>query len=264
MHKKKPTQHQCLFTVFLLLLFGKSILVHAGSADEIQVYTDAINTPGAFGLELHSNYVPVGINQPAYQGDMPAQGTFRETSEFSYGLTNTWELGAYLPIIVNKGNTYVEGGKLRIKFLDHAGENIFYGINTEVGWVPKRSAPNYWNTEIRPILGYRSDNWLTVFNPVMGWALSGQDSWRPSFEPSIKVGRNVGGGYMLGFEHHTDLGTIDNISPLSQQSHVTYLAIDTTKANINFNFGVGHGWTQGSDGWTVKIILGLPVNQWFQ
>jgi hypothetical protein len=261
-------QCECgVFTIFLTMMFFVSAFVpftaRAGGADEIQVYTDAINAPGAFGLELHGNYVPDGISQPAYQGDAPSQDSFRETSEFSYGLTKTWELGAYLPILVHKGDPHVEGGKLRVKFLDHAGENVFYGINTEVGWVSKRSAPNYWNVELRPILGYRNNKWLAVVNPVLGWALSGKGAWQPGFEPSVKLGLNIGDGYMLGFEHYSDLGTFYDISPLNQQGQMTYLVVDTIRSGINFNLGVGHGWTQGSDNWTVKFIVGLPIQQWF-
>lgn len=261
-------QPRCgIFAVFLTLTSVISGFLpkaaFAGGADEIQVYTDAINAPGAFGLELHGNYVPEGISQPAYKGDAPSQDTFRETSEFSYGLSKTWELGAYLPFLMHEGDPHVEGGKLRVKFLDHAGKNVFYGVNTEVGWVSRRSAPNHWNTELRPILGYRDSDWLAVFNPVMGWALSGKGTWQPGLEPSIKLGRSVGNGYMLGFEHHSDLGTLYNVSPLNQQSHVTYLALDTTQAGINFNVGVGRGWTDASDDWTVKMIVGLPINQWF-
>ena len=32
----------------------------ANTEDEIQVYNDAINAPGIFGLEIHSNYVVDG------------------------------------------------------------------------------------------------------------------------------------------------------------------------------------------------------------
>lgn len=75
------------------------------------------------------------------------------------------------------------------------------------------------------------------------------------------MGRNIGNGFMLGLEHHADLGTVYDIAPLAQQSHATYLVLDTTKAGINVNFGVGHGWTGATDDWTVKMIVGLPFNQ---
>lgn len=136
-----------VFVLSMTLLPIGSRDAHGGGADEIQVYTDSINAPGAFGLELHANYVPVGITQAAYGGDLPTHDTFRETSEFSYGVNERWELGAYLPYMERPGQSYVEGGKLRLKFLDHAGENIFYGVNTEVGRISKRSVPNPWNMD---------------------------------------------------------------------------------------------------------------------
>lgn len=71
----------------------------ANTEDEIQVYNDAINAPGKFGLEIHSNYVFDGVQVPAYDGDAPSNGSLRETSEFSYGLSEKWEIGSYLPLL---------------------------------------------------------------------------------------------------------------------------------------------------------------------
>ncbi|MDD1633608.1 MAG: hypothetical protein LUP91_15570, partial [Methylococcaceae bacterium] len=98
----------------------------ANTEDEIQVYNDAINAPGTFGLEIHSNYVIDGIQAPAYKGDAPSNGSFRETSEFSYGLSEKWELGAYLPLLSQGGITRLEGGKLRIKYLQKKDSGFYY------------------------------------------------------------------------------------------------------------------------------------------
>ncbi len=43
---------------------------HAVMIDEIQVYTDDINAPGKFGLELHLNLTLSGRRVPDYPGEI--------------------------------------------------------------------------------------------------------------------------------------------------------------------------------------------------
>ena len=64
--------------------------------DEIQVYTEEMDEPGTFGLELHVNYVPDGRTQPTYEGEMKSNHRLQLTPEFSYGLSRTLEAGLYL------------------------------------------------------------------------------------------------------------------------------------------------------------------------
>jgi hypothetical protein len=251
-----------LRSVLAILISAGSLDSYAGGDDEIQVYTDQINGKGNYGWELHQNWVPTGNNVPEYTGDSPAQGQIRHTSEFSYGLADNWEIGAYLPVLLRNGNVSLEGGKGRIKFLDHLNDRTFYGLNVEYGYDSARSAQNHWNTELRPIIGYRDDNWLVGFNPVVGVSTSGKGAWQPTFEPQIKVAHSVGNGYMLGVEHYADLGAFSRIDPWQQQTQTTYLTLDTIQFKTNFNFGVGHGWTMGSNDLTVKFIVGLPINGW--
>lgn len=256
------TQNKRIF--FGLSLLFCSAIAYAGGDDEIQVYTDQINGKGNFGWELHQNWVPMGKSGAEYAGDSAPQGQFRHTSEFSYGLTDKWEIGAYLPLMLKNGTLNVEGGKGRVKYLDHYNDDVFYGINGEFGYVSYRSEDHHWNAEIRPIIGYRNDTWLLSFNPVVGWATSGQGTWKPTFSPQMKVGRNIGDNVMFGVEHYADFGAISNVDPWHQQGQTTYLALDTVKFNTNFNFGIGHGWTGASNDLTVKFIIGLPVNGWME
>ena len=74
--------------------------------EEMQVYRDEMDTPGQFGLDLHTNYVVSGDNIPAYPGAVSPVHLFRLTPEFSYGLTHSFELGAYLQSDVIYGGGY--------------------------------------------------------------------------------------------------------------------------------------------------------------
>lgn len=255
----------CLKIIVLLIKLSVlsliSSCVMAGGDDEIQVYTDQINGKGNYGWELHQNWVPIGIKDPQYNKDVPPQGQIRHTSEFSYGLTDNLEIGAYVPLLYKDGTLTLEGGRGRIKYLTHYDESVFYGLNIEYGYASIRSDENHWATEMRPILGYRDEEWLLSLNPNVEFSTSGKDAWKPAFAPQIKVSKNIGAGIMLGVEHYADFGSMTT-TDMRQQGHVTYLALDTIKFNTNFNLGVGHGWSGETNDLVVKFIIGLPINGW--
>jgi len=61
-----------------MLLAGMPAPVIA-APEEIQVYTDDINAPGEFGLELHVNYVLEGPRAPVYAGQVPTNHVLQVT-----------------------------------------------------------------------------------------------------------------------------------------------------------------------------------------
>lgn len=232
--------------------------VRAASNDEIQVYDDAINTPGQWGLDTHINYVASGIQTPAWPGDAPSNHSLRVTPEFSYGLTSQWELGAYLPLLkTGDGTGYLEGGKLRAKYIaPSAGQAFYWGLNQELGWVSLRSAEQHWNMEIRPILGYRTARWNLTLNPIVELGLSGPGAPVANFSPAARASYAVDEALSVGVEHYAELGQFSHLAPYEQQSQATYLVMDAEAGGYAFDFGVGRGWTGASDRWTVKGIIG--------
>jgi len=118
----------------------------AALQDEIQVYTDDINKPGEAGLELHVNTTPRGRTTPDYPGEITPERGVRFTPEFSYGLTDGWEAGFYLPALRTPNGEYdVAGAKLRLKWLpvrgDEARGGWFAGGNLELSRLAK-NIPN--------------------------------------------------------------------------------------------------------------------------
>ena len=145
--------------------------------DEIQVYTEELNDPGEFGVELHVNYVPSGAKTPSYPGEMPSHHMLQVTPEFSYGLAKTLEAGLYVPVaIAPNGNLYQNGARLRLKYIAPRGEDdaFFWGLNTEIGYFARRVSESYWALELRPIIGYRSRDWLFSLNPILDVDVKGQ------------------------------------------------------------------------------------------
>ena len=174
--------------------FGFTGSAALAAPDEIQVYTEEMNDPGEFGLELHVNYAIEGAKAPAYAGEMMSHHRLQVTPEFSYGITKALEGGLYLPVAMGPdGNAYGNGLRFRLKFIAprEDGERFFWGLNTEIGYSPRRVSESYWGMELRPIAGYRGGDWLVSFNPILDMALSNNVSREPNFEPGLKVTRKA-------------------------------------------------------------------------
>ena len=223
----------------------------AALSDEIQVYTDDINAPGEFGLELHINTTPKGRRVPDYPGEVVPNHGLRMTSEFSYGLTKTWEAGLYIPTNRDpSGNVSVAGAKLRLKWLpirpaaDEAG--WFVGANGELSRLQQKFSQSRDAFELRIMNGYRDETWLLAMNPVFGWNLSkGYRNGAPDFSLQFKATRKVSETVALGAEYYSDLGTTSHIVPASEQSHTLFAVADIEFQGWSLNFGVGRGLTSG-------------------
>lgn len=238
----------------------------AGSAalaapDEIQVYTEEMDDPGAFGLELHANYAISGTRTPSYEGEMPGRHVLQTTPEFSYGLSKTWEAGLYLPFALSPdGNLYNNGLRLRMKYMAprSEGENLFWGLNTEMGYSTRRVAESYWGMEIRPIVGYRDAVWLLSFNPILNLNLSDNVTRAPQFEPALKITHSAGEGLQAGFEYYGEYGPLHQFFPADQRSHSLFAVMDVARGNLDVNFGFGRGFVANPDKWVAKAIIAFP------
>jgi len=221
--------------------------------DEIQVYTDDVNAPGERGIELHVNTTPSGRSAPGYPGEVPTHHGLRITPELSWGLAPDVDWGLYLPFVRSgEGTDYFAGPRFRLKWMPlRSKPGYFAGVNVELSFVERRFEEARRTAEIRPIVGYRNDDWLVSFNPIVGTDLAGPQKGVLTFAPAFKIARSAGGGYALGAEYYAELGRLSHFAPSSEQSHVLYFVLDTQTVN----FGVGRGLNGASDRWTVKAIF---------
>jgi hypothetical protein len=232
--------------------------------DEIQVYDDGLNAPGKFGLELHLNHTIDGRITPDYPGDVPPGGATRITGEFSYGLGHGFEAGLYLDSVVDKtGKYYFAGPKLRLKWIGKAAPvtaerpgGWFYGLNVELGRLASRFDDARPSMEVRPILGWRSRDWLIAFNPILEFGFGGSEGATPAFSPAAKVARRVGDDVFLGLEAYRDVGSFGGFNRFGDQATYLFLTLDVGRGPLPFNFGIGRGFN-GADSWTVKAIFEL-------
>lgn len=246
------------------LACAMAFAAHAELSDEIQVYTDDINAPGEFGLEMHVNTTPKGRSAPEYAGEVTPNHGWRLTPEFSYGISRDWEAGLYLPSSRDsRGDTQLAGAKLRLKWLPLRPEGAsgwFAGANAELSRLKQRFSQSRSTAELRVMTGWRDSLWLVAANPVFGWNLSdGLRSRTPELSLGTKVSRTVAPDFALGAEYYTDLGTGRHVQWSSRQSQTLYAVIDAKVRSIDLNFGVGRGLTGAADKWTAKAIFGIPL-----
>jgi len=236
---------------------------HAALIDEVQVYTDDINAPGEFGLELHLNTTPKGRSTPDYPGEVVPHHGWRLTPEFSWGIAPNWEAGLYLPASRDaNGNTELAGAKVRLKWLPvkpAEGEaGWFFGANGELSRLKERFSQSRTSAELRIMSGWRNSDWLVAVNPVFGWSLSdGLRSSTADLSFGTKIARTVAPGIALGIEYYADAGTTSHPT-LRDQAQTLYGAIDAELGKWSINFGVGRGLTHSADKLTVKTIVGVP------
>ncbi|MGZ5200182.1 MAG: hypothetical protein ACXWC4_10475 [Telluria sp.] len=228
--------------------------------EEIQVYMNEMGRPGEFGLDVHTNYVTSGATDPDYPGAQGSRHALRVTPEFSYGLTRTLELGAYILGSRDAGGNYDIGGeKLRLKFIPTAPEDpFFYGANLEIGRVDHRFDQNPWNGELKGIVGYRGPRWTVAFNANFDFKVSGPEPSPATLELAGKIGYAISDSTQVGIESYNGMGEVRRLGKLGSQEQTTYAVVDTSVRGWDLNLGVGRGYKAASDRWVLKAIIGVP------
>lgn len=255
-------RQRSLWLSSVLLVSG--LLLSGGlqaAPDEIQVYTEEMDETGEFGLELHANYVPDGARESEYEGQSPTHHMLQLTPEFSYGINPNWEAGLYLPVAREEGGQwYGNGLRLRMKYMASrdAEQKMFWGLNTEFGYSNPRVAESEWGMEIRPIIGYRTDEWLVSFNPILNMDLSNDASRKPHFEPALKVTHKLREGVDAGLEYYGEYGFFHDMVPATERVNYLFAVVDVALHDYDFNIGVGRGDSNASDTWIAKAIMAFP------
>jgi len=233
--------------------------------EEIQVYMDEMNARGGYGLDLHLNYVPVGRPADAdWLGEEASKRRLRITPEWSYGLTSSIELGAYLPLmeVVPGRGLEIGGVKGRIKFIapHKKGSSFFWGLNFELGRVRRGLDINPWNSELKAIAGWRRGKVTLAANANFDFVVSGPKPAPGSFQLATKAAYELRPGFAVGIESYNDLGNTHGLRLNGHGDHMTFLAIDKKLGRFDLNFGVGRGYGAPEDKWVVKAIVGIPID----
>jgi hypothetical protein len=245
----------------LCLLLLPVAPAHAALPDEIQVYTDDINAPGEFGLEVHINTAPRGQRNAAWAGEVKNDHSLFITPELSWGLTDTMDAGIYLPTARDSasGNFYAAGAKGRFKWLPIRGNEItggaFAGLNLELARVAHRFEQYRSSAELRAMLGWRTPEWLLAVNPVLSWDLSDGAERRTGYGFGMKASRELGKGIAAGLEYYTDQGKLGQRQAWNQQDNKLFVVLDIDRKPWGFNVGVGKGLSKETEKLTLKGIV---------
>jgi hypothetical protein len=247
-----------------LLLVPLGAAAHAAD-EEIQVYMDEMNPSGGYGLDLHLNYVPKGRHADVdFAGEEASAHRLRLTPEFSYGLTDHLELGAYLPLteIDGRGHFELGGIKGRVKFIapHRPGCHFFWGANFELGHVRRRLDINPWNAELKGIGGWRKGPLTLAANLNFDFVVSGPAPAPATFEIAIKTAYQLKPGFSIGFESYNDLGDTHRLRLDGNGNRHLFAVIDKNLGRFDLNFGVGYGYGPPDDRWVVKAIVGISID----
>jgi hypothetical protein len=171
-------------------------------------------------------------------------------------MTPWWELGAYAPYAVTRDGSFEPGGaKLRTLFATPRAHErtFFYGLNTELSWSRPQFSDTRWNVEMRPIIGIRVAPIEFIVNPIVDFPLGDRTTF--DFAPAARLGWILSETWTVALEHYTDLGPIDRLQPVGRQLHELFAVVDYSGQPGDVNFGVGRGFTEASDDWTIKAII---------
>lgn len=253
----------CAFAIAGLCLFSALLPAGASAAqEEIQVYLDEFTDPGQFGLDLHTNYVASG-NQDAGAFAQPTVHQFRITPEFSYGISQHWDMAAYFLTVRNPGGILqTDGVKLRAKWRPQApsaGSPFYWAVNFEVGQLSRQYFEDMTTGQIKLIGVWKTERWKLGVNYDVDRALKSRPVQAATSELDGKIAYQIRDGLQVGIENYSFLGAFHYDPAQPQGSHANYLVADFSLGKWDFNAGIGHTSGQSPDKTVLKAIITVPI-----
>lgn len=230
---------------------------------EIQVYGSQTQEKNSIIFELHSNYTFEGGKQMV-EGVIPSNHALHETLEITQGITDNFEIGAYMFTNYTPGYGYkVIGTHIRPRIMAPAKWKLPVGLSlsAEIGYQDAAYSNQTWSIEIRPIVDKSWQKLYVSFNPTFGVGLkSAYTNSTPTFEPNLKAAYNVFKNLALGIEYYGETGPVNALESFPQQNHAIFIAGDMlNNPHWELNAGVGFGITQATDGLVFKVIVGRRI-----
>lgn len=241
-------------SIILLSFFTMNTLL-GQDANEIQVYGSATTPKYTTMVELHTNYTITG---PKFN---ESYHPFLQTLEVTTGITANFEFGFYVFTYNNNGKIQYTGSNIRprVKAPDDWNLPIGMSLSSEIGCsIDPMTKDNDWGAEIRPIFDKTIGSHYLSFNPDIGVSFTNKEYL---FLPNFKYAYSASPKANIGFEYYGNTGKIFNPYKLPEQEHQLYFVIDLFLHPLyEFNFGIGKGLTDVSNGTTVKCYVGRRIN----
>jgi hypothetical protein len=131
-------------------------------------------------------------------------------------------------------------------------------LSNEIGYQRRQFSADTWTWEMRPIIDKQIGRWYLSFNPTFDKSLHGESVNQGFvFSPNVKFSYDFTKKITGGIEYYGSVGPATDFSPISQQQHQIFPAIDLNLSpNWEVNFGLGVGLTGSTDHLIAKMILG--------
>ena len=225
----------------------------AALSPDLKVSTDDLNEAGEHFIEFQANKA----SRPG-PGAPDARVPLQLLAEYSYGITDHWQVAAKLPFARERGLRSL-GASVELRYLGaHDRESGgYWGLDLAAGRgreLPGEAASS--GLEVQPVLGYRAWGWHFAANLALGFPSSGEDR-RATFASKLKAGRRIG-GHELGVEHFLEAGPARNWLPRQERSEYLFVVWDKVVGN-ELNLGLGRGLTDASERWILKAVYSFQL-----
>lgn len=251
------------FVCLTLMLLSFNVL-EAQDNYEIQVYGSPTQQKNSTIFESHTNFTFDGEKE-VVNNVRPTHHSTHQTIEITTGITDNFEIGAYVFTNITPGYGFnIIGTHIRPRITAPESWKLPIGLSfsAEIGYQKSTYSEDTWSLELRPIIDKQWDKLYAAFNPTFGVALQGfSNNSTPVFQPNVKVSYSFFKTANLGLEYYGSTGYINESIPLVNQVHALYVAYDLVgSVNWEINLGIGVGLTESTDKLVGKIILGRRIN----
>jgi hypothetical protein len=233
---------------------------------EFEVYPYATEQRGMVELEMLNGVVPNGHNTPGSGlslGTFPSQGSWFNSLELTYGVTDRIEAAAYIDNTQVSGHGYWYSGskfRLRGRLFDEGVLPVDLGWYAELEWHKIDQFDDAeLEIEFKPIIEKDIGRFTFNFNPIFEKPITGPDKNR-GFEFGYANGMYYRWMRYLspGVEFYGGIGLIDDNDQLSDQQHYIFpVAWGELPRGIEYSIGPGFGLTRNSDHVLLKFNLEL-------
>lgn len=244
--------------VFALFLFAGSARGQAGF--EFEVYGPAIPERGSVEVELHTNFVPSGLQMVDALDGRASHRALRSSLELSTGLAS-WLEGSIYAVIYARNGAGVQyvGNRARLTAAAPKRWRLPFdaGISQEVGYARQGFSEHRWSYEIAPIMGREVGRVSFLLNPTLERGLdAGDTEWE--LEPRARLGYAVNDDAALAMEYYGVLGPLSDFDARNHQRHQLFLTGEREfPGGLGASVGIGRGLTANSDRWVVASRLEL-------
>ena len=231
--------------------------------DEIMVTDGDLARPGKPELEIHTN-VSQGSRESPGEGVYAPNHVLRVTPKYSFGLSEHWDMGLYLPLSMVPGRGfYYDGVKARAKYARGNeiadGTRVFFGVQFEAADVNPGISPDRTSVEVKAIGGVECGKYLFALNLVEQHDVPDRDLISPGYAVNAKLVRDLGSDLKIGIEQYVSWSSTATEEPIREIDKLTFLTVQWKQRDWDLHLGVGRGWSASPDHTIVKLVIGVPL-----